>query len=156
MKQAIVGYHQDSEQHWVADLACGHTQHVRHQPPFQNRAWVTTDAGRSEMLGSELECNFCDMGTIPQGYSCYQRTKQFTDSSIPKGLLADHQTRPGTWGLIVVARGLLEYSCPRGVFVLRPGVDGVIEPEVLHHVRPLGDVSFHVEFYRERDTNDAG
>ena len=24
----IVGFHQDEERHWVADLECGHTQHV--------------------------------------------------------------------------------------------------------------------------------
>ena len=25
MQQAIVGFHIDEENHWVADLACGHT-----------------------------------------------------------------------------------------------------------------------------------
>ncbi|MCU4386288.1 DUF3565 domain-containing protein [Acinetobacter haemolyticus] len=30
MQQAIVGFHLDDENHWVADLACGHTQHLRH------------------------------------------------------------------------------------------------------------------------------
>ncbi|MEG0603969.1 MAG: DUF3565 domain-containing protein, partial [Acinetobacter sp.] len=28
MQQAIVGFHLDEENHWVADLACGHMQHV--------------------------------------------------------------------------------------------------------------------------------
>ncbi|MCV6623091.1 MAG: DUF3565 domain-containing protein, partial [Cellvibrionaceae bacterium] len=37
MKQPIVGYHQDEENHWVARLACGHFQHVRHDPPWTNR-----------------------------------------------------------------------------------------------------------------------
>ena len=40
MQQAIVGFHLDDEGHFVADLACGHTQHVRHDPPWQNRTWV--------------------------------------------------------------------------------------------------------------------
>ena len=39
MKQPIVDYHQDEQGDWVADLACGHGQHVRHQPPFVNRPW---------------------------------------------------------------------------------------------------------------------
>jgi hypothetical protein len=30
MNRAIVGFLQDAEQHWVAKLDCGHTQHVRH------------------------------------------------------------------------------------------------------------------------------
>ena len=43
---------------WVADLACGHTRHVRHDPPWQNRAWVVTEQGRREMIGFELEDKF--------------------------------------------------------------------------------------------------
>jgi len=55
----IVGFHQDDEQHWVADLECGHTQHVRHDPPWQLRPWVITEAGRAEHLGMELRCVIC-------------------------------------------------------------------------------------------------
>lgn len=62
MKQAITGYHRDEEGHWVAALACGHFQHVRHQPPWVCRPWVTTDTGRDSMLGFELECRKCDTG----------------------------------------------------------------------------------------------
>lgn len=46
MLQAIVGFHLDEENHWVAELACGHGQHVRHDPPWQNRPWVMTESGR--------------------------------------------------------------------------------------------------------------
>ncbi|MGH1537135.1 MAG: DUF3565 domain-containing protein [Gammaproteobacteria bacterium] len=60
MKQSIVGYKQDEEQHWVAELACGHLQHVRHNPPMVSRPWVLTEKGRSEMLGRELNCKKCD------------------------------------------------------------------------------------------------
>jgi hypothetical protein len=56
---AIVGYHQDDEQQWVADLACGHTQHVRHDPPWQLRPWVTTPEGRASHLGTLLGCVKC-------------------------------------------------------------------------------------------------
>ncbi|WP_448563375.1 DUF3565 domain-containing protein [Thalassotalea ganghwensis] len=62
MQQAITGYHLDEEQHWVAELACGHNQHVRHQPPFINRPWVITEKGRSEKLGMLLKCKKCDLG----------------------------------------------------------------------------------------------
>jgi len=54
MQQAIVGFHLDEEGHWVADLACGHGQHVRHDPPWQNRPWVLTEQGRREKLGVML------------------------------------------------------------------------------------------------------
>ena len=60
MQQAIVDFHLDEEQHWVAELACGHNQHVRHTPPWQNRPWVMTEKGRKEKLGMMLECKLCD------------------------------------------------------------------------------------------------
>jgi hypothetical protein len=56
----IVGFHQDEEHHWVADLECGHTQHVRHDPPWQVRPWVTTPEGRRGFLGATLNCVECD------------------------------------------------------------------------------------------------
>ena len=34
MQQAIVGFHLDDEGHYIADLACGHGQHLRHDPPW--------------------------------------------------------------------------------------------------------------------------
>ena len=60
MLQAIIGFHLDDEQHYVAELACGHNQHVRHTPPWQNRVWVLTEDGRKEKLGVMLECKLCD------------------------------------------------------------------------------------------------
>jgi hypothetical protein len=60
MKRRIVGFHQDEEEHWVAKLECGHTQHVRHQPPWVNRPWVITHEGRDRHIGAFLECRDCD------------------------------------------------------------------------------------------------
>lgn len=33
MQQRITGFHLDEENHWVAELECGHFQHTRHDPP---------------------------------------------------------------------------------------------------------------------------
>lgn len=60
MHRPIIAYHLDDESHWVADLECGHTQHVRHDPPWQVREWVTTEAGRRSHLGTTLDCRLCD------------------------------------------------------------------------------------------------
>jgi hypothetical protein len=60
MKQPITGFHKDEHGHWVAELACGHTQHVRHDPPWQLRPWVVTEEGRKKYLGHELNCKLCD------------------------------------------------------------------------------------------------
>lgn len=62
MNQAITGYHKDAEDDWVAQLRCGHFQHVRHNPPFINRPWVITAAGRFSMIGHALNCKKCDLG----------------------------------------------------------------------------------------------
>jgi len=62
MNQPISGYHKDEENDWVAELSCGHFQHVRHKPPFINRSWVITKAGRNAMLGHILPCKKCDLG----------------------------------------------------------------------------------------------
>lgn len=60
MNRRIVSFHQDEEGHWVAKLECGHNQHVRHNPPWTNRPWVITPAGRAATLGAVLNCKKCD------------------------------------------------------------------------------------------------
>ena len=63
----IVGFHQDDESHWVADLECGHTQHVRHDPPWQVRPWVTSESGRRGFIGVTLMCVECGKSKTPNG-----------------------------------------------------------------------------------------
>jgi len=65
MKQPITGFHLDDLGDWVAELSCHHFQHVRHNPPWMNREWVITEAGRQSKLGEELECVKCDSGAPP-------------------------------------------------------------------------------------------
>jgi hypothetical protein len=55
----IVDFFQDAESHWVAQLSCGHGQHVRHEPPMQNRPWVLTVEGRQLHVGTSLSCMSC-------------------------------------------------------------------------------------------------
>lgn len=65
MHHPITDFHVDEENHWVAELACGHFQHVRHTPPWQVRPWVVTERGRTEKLGQLLNCKKCDAGLPP-------------------------------------------------------------------------------------------
>ena len=64
MLRSITGYHLDEEGDWVAELACGHNQHVRHNSPWQVRPWVTTEQGRKAHLGRQLDCLKCDHGGV--------------------------------------------------------------------------------------------
>ncbi|MGB8479055.1 MAG: DUF3565 domain-containing protein [Acidobacteriaceae bacterium] len=56
---AIVGFHQDEHEDWVAELSCGHAQHVRHRPPWILRPWVVTEEGRKQHLNTTLLCKEC-------------------------------------------------------------------------------------------------
>ena len=60
MRQPITGFHTDEHGDWVAELECGHDQHVRHDPPWQLRPWVTSQAGRRRRLGHQLYCKKCE------------------------------------------------------------------------------------------------
>lgn len=60
MLRKVVGFHQDGRREWVAELECGHGQHVRHAPPYQDRAWVLTPEGRQPFIGVPVECKLCD------------------------------------------------------------------------------------------------
>jgi hypothetical protein len=63
VNRRIVGFHRDEQGHWVADLECGHGQHVRHDPPWQIREWVTTEVGREGFVGTVLNCVRCDIAS---------------------------------------------------------------------------------------------
>ena len=91
------------------------------------------------------------MHQLPQDVTFYKKTPEFTELSVPKGLLNAHQTKEGVWGKIVILEGELQYTIKEPkveVVKLTEKIHGVVEPEVLHEVKPLGKVRFHVEFYR--------
>jgi hypothetical protein len=65
VERAITGFHQDDVGDWVAELECGHNQHVRHRPPFQVREWVVDDDSRRARVGAPLDCPLCDRAEMP-------------------------------------------------------------------------------------------
>ena len=91
------------------------------------------------------------MKALPEGVSCYGGTPEFSEGTIPANLLRSHRTKAGTWARIVVLEGRLRYRIlepePEEV-ELSPERPGIVEPEVLHEVEPVGPVSFRVDFYR--------
>ncbi len=90
------------------------------------------------------------MKGLPKGFSPYRRTPAFDENSVPAGLLKDHQTKAGVWGVIEVTSGRLRYtiSASGEEVELHAGLKGIVEPEVLHYVTPRGAVEFSVEFWR--------
>jgi len=69
MRQPIVGFHLDDEGDWVAELACGHGQHMRHHPPWQSRPWTQTVQGRAAKLGVQVDCLKCDRHEPPADWA---------------------------------------------------------------------------------------
>ena len=65
-KTKITGFHQDEDKDWVADLSCGHSRHFRHDPPWQQREWVTSPQGRKTYIGFELDCKTCGSPDVEQ------------------------------------------------------------------------------------------
>ena len=73
MDRAIIDFEQDDVGEWVAVLACGHRQHVRHRPPWQERVWVLTADGRQERVGTPLGCRVCDEEADGGDPACWVR-----------------------------------------------------------------------------------
>ncbi|MCG9893052.1 MAG: DUF3565 domain-containing protein [Thermosynechococcaceae cyanobacterium MS004] len=150
MLREIVGFHQDEENHWVADLDCGHAQHTRHDPPFFLRPWVLNEDSRSTHIGTSLNCVRCDRQEMPEEFVAYRRTATFTSGSIPNGLRKHHSTKRGIWGVINILEGQLRYRIHEPYnceVVLDQNTKGIILPEVEHAVEPLKSAEFYVEFW---------
>lgn len=152
MLREIIGMHRDEEGAWVAELRCGHPQHLRHDPPFENGPWLDSDEGLRSKLGATLDCAFCEMAVLPQGLAVTRRTAVMSELDMPDKLRVEHRTKGGVWARIVVEEGEVEYTCARGWFVLRPGIAGVVEPASPHHVQPIGSARFYVEFLERLPT----
>ncbi|RVU35017.1 DUF3565 domain-containing protein [Hwanghaeella grinnelliae] len=151
MERPITGFDRDAEDHWVALLSCGHRQHVRHQPPFVDRGWTQTDAGREDALGQMLDCSLCDRMELPEGAVRYKSTPIFTDITIPKALRREHTTKPGVWGKIRVLDGKLLYEILQPTlqtFTLDRNSTAFIVPEVPHRVEKIRNVIFQVDFLK--------
>jgi tellurite resistance-related uncharacterized protein len=91
------------------------------------------------------------MKQLPSNVVPYKRTPEFTEESVPAGLLHSHQTKESVWAKIVILEGRLQYTIhgqEQEVIILDDSVYGVVEPTVLHEVKPLGNVRFYVEFHR--------
>ena len=79
MRRLITGFKIDGHGDWVAFLSCGHRQHVRHRPPFEERPWVITELGRRDKLGTPIDCIGCDRLEIPDDFKAYGKTAEFNE-----------------------------------------------------------------------------
>lgn len=92
---------------------------------------------------------------LPPGLKAYKRSPVFDQDSLPPGLRRQHSTKPGVWALIHVLEGRLRYRIhqPASETVLTPQSVGLVQPEQLHEVEPLGPMRMFVEFYAPPDSS---
>jgi len=150
----IESFAEDEEGQWVARLRCGHRQHVRHDPPWHDRAWVLEAEGREAKVGMSLPCRWCLMPALPEDVEAYQQTPVFAAETTPKGLLRRHTTKAGTWAEIVVEAGRVHYVLEDAddlTFVLTTSQSGIVAPGRPHHVKPQRGARFFVCFLREAE-----
>ena len=102
-------------------------------------------------MATRCACWVDRLRALPQGLTAYRQTPEFTEQTVPAGLLRDHSTKVGVWGLIHVTAGELIYRLTASGEELRlapTSPPAVIEPEALHSVELAGAVTFYVEFWR--------
>jgi hypothetical protein len=60
VSRRIIAFRQDEHGEWIAELECGHARHMRHNPQWMVRPWITTEEGRSQFVGHKIPCSPCE------------------------------------------------------------------------------------------------
>lgn len=86
---------------------------------------------------------------LPGSAKKYKETPVFTEDTVPRGLLADHNTAAGVWGRLVVLDGSLDFTrIAEKAVIVSPEQPMIIRPQERHHITCDRPVRFKVEFYR--------
>ena len=86
-----------------------------------------------------------------EGLVQYGESPIFNEATVPEKLQGNHKTKAGVWARAVVLEGSIDYileDSPGEVLTVNAGNFALIEPEVPHHVRVTGPVTFQLKFYR--------
>jgi tellurite resistance-related uncharacterized protein len=95
-----------------------------------------------------------DHGQLPPDVHLVRTTDEFTDTSVPTGLLRAHRVASGVWGRLRVLDGALRFVWETGddgdgeSVDLAAGDSLVIPPDTPHRVEPGPGSRFVVEFHR--------
>lgn len=89
--------------------------------------------------------------TLPASVAPYAETPVFTLDTVPSKLLSHHDLKPGTWGLMHVKEGTVQFfveDVGEPVTILNKCDTFVILPEERHYIKVSDDVKFYVEFLK--------
>lgn len=149
----MTGFRRDDDGDWVAELSCLHAQHVRHQPPFSEAAWIEDDEERRRRVGEPLDCPLCDRTELPEGLRPTRTTATWDVTTMPTALGRAHRVAAETWGLLEVEAGEVRFVAdtePVTDVLVTPARPQPIPPELDHRVAPDGGARFHVTFLVRR------
>ena len=78
----------------------------------------------------------------------YRTTPVFDELTLPQALRRDHSTKAGVWGVIRVLEGELRLRFEdERILVLDIENPGLVRPEEVHSVEPVGKMKMRVDFY---------
>jgi truncated hemoglobin YjbI/tellurite resistance-related uncharacterized protein len=78
----------------------------------------------------------------------YRSSPVFDQDTLPEALRREHTTRSGTWGVIRVLSGKARlHLAEGGVSDLSPDEPGIVAPQQVHWVEPIGAVRLRVDFH---------
>jgi tellurite methyltransferase len=149
MRRRIISFRQDDAGDWVAELSCLHRQHVRHRPPFHDRAWVLDDVQRRQRVGSELDCPLCDRAELPGDLVVIRTAGPFDAETLPPGLRGSHVVAAGSWGLLRILQGGADIDIfldPPTRVRLDAGAACALPPEAPHVVSLDADAVIEIDF----------
>ncbi len=150
MERAVTGYQADENGDLVAELACGHDQHVQPQPLLQLRDRIAGPVRNAACLGALLDCPLRDRTEMPDAIGWIRVTPVRSEQPMPVGPHRAHRIAESAWGRIAVHDGGLRFvaaTSPAIETALEPGSSQAIPPEIDHEVGPLGAVRPSIEFF---------
>ncbi len=78
----------------------------------------------------------------------YSSSPVFDQDTLPQALRRQHSTKAGTWGVIRVLAGEARlHLADGGVRTLSREAPGIVSPEQVHWVEPVGPVRLQVDFH---------
>lgn len=88
---------------------------------------------------------------LPSDVALTRTVGPFDAASLPPGLLREHRLREGSWGLLRLQEGQLDFvwdDAEGGRFNLRAPAEVIVPPCAPHHLELDGPVLVEISFYR--------
>ncbi len=92
-----------------------------------------------------------DLRSLPETVKQYSKTPIFTAETVPDKLLGHHNLKPGTWGLMHVEKGNVQFFVenePDPIARLSAADTFVIKPEERHFIKVSQDARLYIEFWK--------